>query len=169
MNVLDTHDTPRLMTMLNGDRSGLEMLFTLLFTLPGAPNIFYGSEIGLTGRHDPDCRRAFPWGQQDAWDHDLRHFLQRLIHLRSDRPVLRRGTFTIVKSGETHVIYRRNLEEQLALVAFNAGARDLTVAPWPAQESQTLEEVLAPAGSHLPPGGTVTIPGRTARIWLTPR
>ena len=47
MNLLDSHDTPRALTILRGDRAALRLAYLLLFTLPGAPCIYYGDEIGL--------------------------------------------------------------------------------------------------------------------------
>ncbi len=50
-------------------------------TVPGAPTIYYGGEIGLEGDKDPDCRRAFPW-QEYQWDQDLLTFVRQLISQR---------------------------------------------------------------------------------------
>ena len=57
LNLLDSHDTPRFITCARGDESALRLATLFMFTYPGAPCIYYGDEIGLDGRHDPDCRR----------------------------------------------------------------------------------------------------------------
>ena len=66
-------------------------------TLPGAPCIYYGDEIGMEGREDPDCRRAYPWdpARQDG---QLRAFVAGLIALRKSEPALRRGRFRLLEA-----------------------------------------------------------------------
>ena len=60
LNLLDSHDTARFITQAGGDRSALALALLFLMTIPGAPCIYYGTEIGMAGGPDPDCRRAFP-------------------------------------------------------------------------------------------------------------
>ena len=64
-------------------------------TVPGAPCIYYGDEIGMAGEQDPYCRRAFPW-RGPAWDRDLLAFVAAVIALRHANAVLRRGAFRIL-------------------------------------------------------------------------
>src|SRR6185436_15968590 len=82
MNVLDSHDTRRILWTLspgpnrphNKDAplnraEGLRRLrlaALLQMTLPGAPSVYYGDEVGLTGDSEPDSRRPYPWGREDA-------------------------------------------------------------------------------------------------------
>ncbi|MEZ4516832.1 MAG: glycoside hydrolase family 13 protein [Chloroflexota bacterium] len=61
LNMLGSHDTPRLLTLANDDVNTVKLAFLCQMTVPGAPNIYYGDEIGLVGRNDPFCRGAFPW------------------------------------------------------------------------------------------------------------
>ncbi len=64
LNLLDSHDTARFLTMARGDVTALKLATLFQMTYPGAPSIYYGDEIGLEGRRDPDSRRAFPWDPQ---------------------------------------------------------------------------------------------------------
>jgi len=96
MNVLGSHDTARLMTLARGDVDTVKLLWLFVLTWPGAPCIYYGDEIGMTGDPDPDCRRCFPWNPV-AWNQDLRNFIQSLIALRKQLPALRHG--------ETHLLF----------------------------------------------------------------
>ena len=59
-NLLDSHDTDRLMTRV-GDPDVFIQELAALFTMPGSVCIYYGTEIGMEGGHDPDCRRCMPW------------------------------------------------------------------------------------------------------------
>lgn len=66
MNNIGTHDTERILTVLGGDERKLRLAVWLLITLPGVPCIYYGDEAGLFGGKDPDNRRFFPWGRENA-------------------------------------------------------------------------------------------------------
>ena len=63
-NLLDSHDTDRLMTRV-GDGDIFIQELAALFTMPGSVCIYYGTEVGLEGGHDPDCRRCMPWKDID--------------------------------------------------------------------------------------------------------
>jgi neopullulanase len=86
LNLLDSHDVPRALHMLQGDVDALKLV---LFSLPGVPCMYYGTEAGLSGGAEPDCREAFPWGDPCDWPHDLRPFIASLAALRREQPALR--------------------------------------------------------------------------------
>ncbi|NLL79821.1 MAG: alpha-glycosidase [Clostridiales bacterium] len=92
-NLLDSHDTKRL-------RSGVKSLdeyfqqIAVLFTMPGSPCIYYGTEIAMEGGHDPDCRRCMPWkGIEDGRYDDRIALMKELIALRKKEPLLRDRNF----------------------------------------------------------------------------
>ena len=62
-NLLDSHDTDRIMTRLKGNENQFYQQLALLLAMPGSPSLYYGTEIGLMGSHDPDCRRCMPWDE----------------------------------------------------------------------------------------------------------
>ena len=64
-NLLDSHDTERLMNRFH-DLDIFYQQLAVLFTLPGSPCIYYGTEIAMEGGHDPDCRRCMPWAKIDT-------------------------------------------------------------------------------------------------------
>lgn len=66
LNLLDSHDTYRFLTEVNGDREALHAALSLIFMLPGAPCIFYGTEKYTFGGFDPDCRRCMGWSDTDS-------------------------------------------------------------------------------------------------------
>lgn len=70
-NLLDSHDTNRLIHKVSGDMDIFYQQLTILFTMPGTPCIYYGSEIAMEGSYDPDCRRCMPWDDIEAGQYDM--------------------------------------------------------------------------------------------------
>ncbi|NCC31425.1 MAG: maltodextrin glucosidase, partial [Chloroflexia bacterium] len=119
-NLLGSHDTARLRSLLGGDLRLVRIAATLLLTYPGVPCIYYGDELGLEGMVDPDCRRCMEW-DATTWNHDLRAFFQQLIRLRRTSLALRRGGFQVLYAGGHTVAYQREVaEERLIIVARRA-------------------------------------------------
>mgnify|MGYP001587292732 CR=1 FL=1 len=128
LNLLDSHDTPRFITCARGDESALRLAALFMFTYPGAPCIYYGDEIGVDGKHDPDCRRAFPW-DESRWNHDLRAYFQRCIALRKAHPALRRGSFEVLLSENDVYAFARQWKGEIVVIALNISreARDVSL------------------------------------------
>lgn len=120
-NLLGSHDTKRIKTILKANQQKLKMAYLFLFAFPGAPAIYYGDEVGLEGGEDPDCRKAFPW-DESKWDRDLRHLIQQLIAIRKKNPALKRGSFQqVFKDSKCGGFgFARMLGEENLLVAMNA-------------------------------------------------
>ncbi len=111
MNMLSTHDTPRVLSLLSpgaapterarqaGYRmSGEELEVALArlraasflqFVLPGMPCVFYGDEIGTEGFGDPFCRSYFDWSRQKG--NPLQAFFAQLGAMRNENQALRQG------------------------------------------------------------------------------
>jgi len=120
---LGSHDTERLMTLLEGDLAKARLAFAFLFAHPGAPAILYGDEIGMQGGKDPDCRGAFPW-QRGNGNEELRAWVKRLISLRKRLACLRRGDYQQILLDKDRCIYAfaRALGDESVLIVLNAGA-----------------------------------------------
>ena len=127
LNLLDSHDMPRALWLLGEDHSALRLCALFQMTMPGAPCIYYGDEIGLSSPGDPHCRAAFPWHQPDSWNTALLDFYRRAIALRHRHPVLRTGDFTPLYAQGQVYAFRRALGEQQAIVAFNAATQPQTI------------------------------------------
>ncbi|MCP4358006.1 MAG: glycoside hydrolase family 13 protein [Chloroflexi bacterium] len=164
MNMLGSHDTPRLMTIARGDVTAVKQMILCQMTIPGAPNIYYGDEIGLEGHHDPDCRRAFPWQDKTLWNDELRNYTQQCIQLRHKLPALRRGNFHLIYSNEHVVMYQRQYQGQMAVVAFNTASHPETIICPPAFEQQLVEQ-LVNEGSVFSGGHEYVLNGRSGRVW----
>lgn len=161
LNLLDSHDTPRLLTVAGGDRDSVVLSALLLFGMPGAPCIYYGDEIGLPGSKDPDCRRAFPWDHPGTWDRTLLESYRSLISLRKAHPALRGAGYRRLwpLSGLSGMLYAslREAEGEQLVLAANAGD-DAASATLPAVGNPT----------RLWGGGELTV-GDGLRLVLPPR
>jgi cyclomaltodextrinase / maltogenic alpha-amylase / neopullulanase len=128
LNLLDSHDSPRFRSLVRGDKGAWRIATLLLSTLPGAPCIYYGDEVGVMGDHDPDCRRAFPWDEA-AWDHEGLAWTRAVLALRHDTPALRRGEFRVAgSSGLAMGFVRAGEGGEVAVVAVNAGEEPVELA-----------------------------------------
>ncbi|MEA2653983.1 MAG: cyclomaltodextrinase / maltogenic alpha-amylase / neopullulanase [Chloroflexota bacterium] len=120
LNLLGSHDAPRVRTVLGNDLRRVRLATMIQATLRGAPCIYYGDEIGLEGGSDPDCRRAFPW-DEGRWDHDLRAAVRALLRLRAAEPALRDGPLRVAGAEGSAVAYVRGSGPSRLVVAVNAG------------------------------------------------
>lgn len=113
LNLLDSHDMPRFLSLARGDKTALKLATMFQMTYPGAPCVYYGDEIGMEGGRDPDCRRAFSW-ETNRWDMELRDFIQICIRIRKAHPVLRHGDFKILKTEQGVIAYILKLPQAQA-------------------------------------------------------
>ena len=127
---LDNHDMNRFLWIVNGDTRRLKLAALCQFTLPHPPIVYYGTEVGLSQRHDLTCldgsrrleesRLPMPWGADQ--DRDLLRFYSDLIALRRRSPDLWRGRRTSVAATAAG-LYAVSIttDRQHAVVAFNRG------------------------------------------------
>lgn len=136
MNILGTHDTMRILTVLgttdfslNRDAKAhsflndpqlklaserLKAAAFLQFMLPGCPCIYYGDEAGSQGFEDPLNRRYFPWGSMNI---DLHEFYTELGRIKNEYEALRTGSVTVLSQHKRTFIFERKLGNK-RLIAF---------------------------------------------------
>ena len=128
MNMLGTHDTPRILTALVDDFDGsreqlaarrlspeqlelakkrLKLAAVLQYCLPGCPSTYYGDEAGMEGAKDPFNRRTYPWGREDR--SLLEHF-RMLGQLRKNNLALRLGETEFFLTAEGEIGFTRSYE-----------------------------------------------------------
>ncbi len=127
LNLMDSHDTARTLWTVNEDKSALRLCTLFQMTMPGAPCIYYGDEIGLTGATDPDCRAAFPWHDKSQWDEGLLAFHRQAITLRHQHPVLSLGDYETLLADHGIYAFRRTTADASALIIFNSDRQPVTV------------------------------------------
>lgn len=117
-NLLDSHDTDRVRTILGSDDALQKIAVTMLMTYPGTASVYYGDEIGLEGKNDPDNRRTMPWDESD-WHQDLLSFYKNMIELRCTQPALIDGGFqTIMAEGDVFCYVREHPEQRLVVLVY---------------------------------------------------
>ncbi len=179
LNLVDGHDTPRLRTMAGGDRAAVRLATLIQMTFPGAPCVYYGTEIGLEGEMDPGCRGGFPW-QEDAWDRDLLGFVQAAAALRHATPVLRHGAFRTAGARGPALAYLRYWTSEpmadrggpeAALICLN-NAEEAARVPVSVPElaGRVLRDATLPGGQDMTATvdaaglADVDVPARTGRV-----
>jgi glycosidase len=121
MNVLDSHDTARTLTLFGGSKEKVMLAAAIQLAYPGVPMIYYGSEAGIEGSYAEGGRRAYPWGGEDE---RLLRFYRRAINARRASKALSEGEVRSVwiadpggygfmrRHGEEAVIALFNMTEQ---------------------------------------------------------
>ena len=137
MNLLGTHDTPRILTALVDDFDGpreekakrhlsrnqlpvaterLLMASFLQYTLPGSPSLYYADEAGMEGYRDPFNRRTYPWGREDP--ELLAHF-RRLGQLRKNCDALRLGDIQFFQAEDRRIGFTRRYGDSVLKIYCN--------------------------------------------------
>ena len=123
--LLDNHDTPRLINMFpeNWQR---KMAQVMQFTLPGAPNLYYGVELGMTGNADPEMRAPMRWDLVTG-DNQILEWTKRLITIRKQNHALKIGNFRLLISHKL-VAYERYTDrvEDTIIVVANPHPKEIT-------------------------------------------
>lgn len=126
LNLLNSHDVARLISIVGGDKDSVKLSTLLLFTFPGAPSIYYGDEIGLEGEFDPDSRRGFP--PKERWDMETLDYHKRLIAIRHQYPALRTGSYEVLFAAGMVYIFARILDGEELIIAVNSGLESVQIS-----------------------------------------
>ena len=145
MNIIGTHDTERILTVLGGDEDQgfsndelaqkkmtsaqrekakklLEMISALQYTVYGVPSLYYGDEAGVEGYHDPFCRLPYPWGREDA--ELLEHYI-RLGKIRASHEAFAGGDFDFLAHNGSFIAYERKKGNDRVVVASSCGGTQI--------------------------------------------
>ena len=185
MNLVGTHDTERILTVLGSepwdfDRPNKELstatlpperydvavrrlkLASLLqFTVFGIPSLYYGDEVGMQGYHDPFCRFPFPWHEVEtpARADILAHY-RGLGELRRS-PAFHGGDFRILDYGEHHIVYERVATDgsDRVVIAVHRGMSEEDSVTIPAEVLGDVTTIRLAAGNATLAGGALTLIG----------
>ena len=146
MNVLGTHDTERILTILGSEsvpssrsemaksklsyeelKQGSKLLkiaVLLQMTLPGIPCIYYGDEAGMEGWEDPLNRRCYPWGNENK---DILDYYMFITRFRRQKNVLAAGKYKCLIHDKGVFVFERYDENEKIIIAVNLSQKGITL------------------------------------------
>lgn len=176
MNILGTHDTERILTVLgeagtdiselsndelavrrlsdSARQKGIalqKLAAVIQYTVYGVPSVFYGDEAGIEGYHDPFCRRTYPWGRECE---ELVEHYRSLGKLREENALFRLGEFEIEAAEGAFIAYKRFDGEAELTVAVNASEQTVE---YPVRARRTDLLTGKPYGGAVPPLSAVIL------------
>lgn len=152
-NFADNHDVDRVASLLK-EPAHLYPLYCLLFTIPGIPSVYYGSEWGVSGQRTPagdeKLRPSLDLSRRALFPHpQLAGFMARLACIRSRLPALRRGNYQELYVAHEQIAFLRGHPAGDALVAINAAPQAAAIEVRLPVSEGFLEDLLNPGeGFH---------------------
>lgn len=126
-NFVDNHDVNRIASDLK-DKNHLENVYTLMYTMPGVPSIYYGSEYGIEGKRtqdsDYELRPCLDLNNIENANYDLLNHIIKLGKVRLALDALKYGKFDNVNIMNEKLVYKRFTDNQTVFVAFNLTDHD---------------------------------------------
>ena len=167
----NNHDTDRFMSLPGATPEGAMMHTAFILSTRGIPQLYYGEEIPMSGGHDPDNRKDFPWdkalkfasnnGDSGRISAEARffQFTRNWIKLRKDIKALREGrTIDLFYDDDAYVFGRvfdqdssmRNRTNSYAVIAFNVSDKEkmITLPNSLIGRSEYLSAVLSDSNRH---------------------
>lgn len=123
-NFLDNHDVNRITNLLGENTCYLYTSYLLLFTIPGIPSIYYGSEWGIRGMRSRSSDKALRPAKEQilsgtAKEKDLPAIIKKLISIRKSSAALRYGSLQVLHNDHTLLIFSRNWNKETIIIIVN--------------------------------------------------
>ena len=126
-NFVDNHDVNRIASMLK-EKDHLYNIYTLMYTMPGVPSIYYGSEFGIEGKRtqysDIELRPCLDLNNVENANYDLFNHIVKLGKVRLALEALKYGKFENVNIMNEKLVYKRKTDNQTVFIAFNLTNHD---------------------------------------------
>lgn len=188
MNLLDSHDTARLLWVLTPGantradkefnssnvaegKHRMQLAAMIQFAVPGAPTVYYGDEVSLTGNDDPDTRRTYPWedlgGSPDAI---MRDYYRSLIATRKQSSALTGGDFRMLLANDATetVAFGRKAKDQAAILVLNRSSQPQSATIPVSGYLHDRLKFTAAVAVGITVGATFTTSGGTLQLSLDP-
>ena len=158
-NFADNHDVDRVTTSL-ADADHVFPLYALLWTMPGVPSVYYGSEWLIPGsKAEGDAALRPAWHEVPKDDDRLVRFLGELSRIRRESPAIRRGTYRQLHVGNETFAFAREAREETVIVAVNASEEAVTL---PVEGGAVYIDLFA--GAQVPAGEGIPVPAKGAAV-----
>lgn len=168
MNLISSHDSPRLLSQLGDNKQRLKLAVILQMTVPGAPSVYYGDEVGMSGTGDPSNRNAYPWADTGGTpDTDMYAHFKKMITMRRDHSALRRGDMATLTTSGVYAYVRWDNSEVILVVLNNTDAVQNVTVPVNSYlpESTVLTDLLNGGTSTISGGGVaVSVPAKWGKV-----
>jgi len=125
-NLMDSHDTTRILTQANGDKLAVKNALLFMYMMKGAPCIYYGTEIGMEGGHDPDCRRPMIWDKKKQ-DLELFAFFKQLLSLRKRYNKLIQNAAISYTREKSMCRWELLYNKKKLFILYNSGEKELSI------------------------------------------
>ena len=177
----NNHDTVRFMSLEDATLEGAMMHVAFTLSVRGTPELYYGEEIAMEGKEDPDNRRDFPGGfpgdprnafvasERKPKEQRMFEWTRSWIHLRAEHSALRSGKLIDLFYDDDVYVFARQDQNETVIVAFNRVGQEKSVSiPASAiglRDGIELAALIGPtaAGARVVNGqALLTLPGRTA-------
>ena len=126
-NLLDSHDTERILWTADEDVQLVKSALTFLFLQKGTPCIYYGTELSLTGGPDPDCRSCMPWERVSS-DNEMLNFMKKLIKIRKHASaIISHGKYSLKEIKPDLIALEWKYQGHALKAIFNQSTEDYIV------------------------------------------
>lgn len=145
-NFVDNHDVNRVASQLIKTEH-LYPLYALLFTMPGIPSIYYGSEWGINGKRnqysDEELRPYLDLNtvMQTGPHPNLTHYIRRLVLLRNTYAALRFGSYQEIFVSSQQLVFKRSFQGQEVIVVLNAADQPVDLNSLPLDLGDDWKEI----------------------------
>lgn len=141
-NFVDNHDVNRVASTVR-NKAYLKNIYTVLYTMPGVPSIYYGSEYGIEGvkENGSDANLRPELNLATLTENELTEHIKKLGIVRKNSDALKYGDFEQVIIKNEQLVYKRCSENQIAYVILNVGEQDF-YANFNINSNKKLKEVL---------------------------
>lgn len=117
-NFVDNHDVTRIATLLT-NKNHLKPIYGLLFSMPGIPCVYYGSEWGVEGDKKQGDDALRPYFEAPV-ENELYEYISCLANAHSGSKALCYGDFKVIAQTNKQLIFERSFEDERVIVIINA-------------------------------------------------
>ncbi|MBQ6804258.1 MAG: glycoside hydrolase family 13 protein, partial [Clostridia bacterium] len=126
LNLLDSHDVSRFLSLCYGDISRMKLAVLFQMTFVGMPCVFYGDEKGMTGLLEEEYRHPMPWDNENS---EIQAFYKKAAHLRQQHSALRRGNFRMIFAQHDGGLYHyTRADDQTIGIVMNRSSEPVNVS-----------------------------------------
>ena len=125
-NFLDNHDVNRIASTLKCSEH-LPLVYGLLFTMPGVPSVYYGSEFAIQGKRENGSDKQLRPTLEKLYFSELTHWIAKLIQIRKQTPSLYNGDYKELLVASKQFAFMRTFQNEKTAIVFNSDFNNATL------------------------------------------